>query len=330
MGQTLRRICAGGSTGGSNLRAWAPMPKNERGAVAAGVLTGHEGGGGQSRGGGHHDMRGCKGYAAAVSSTPKGGDGITKADVTVNQGQSKSKPHPPTAMGACSSTVAAVDENADIYQAESNPIDRARFMKAPLAISIKKVSKPKSINAGDTIEAERIILLDDNLETVVVNVKDTTDLESSLRHRSTFVLLNKLGAGKFASCFRARRKSDGRIFAIKFVFCKSKVDADFAIKEGQLLLTLRHPNIVEVESIFILHSYICLVLEFCDSGDLQGASIDRPATITPDRIVAWLRQLLSALAYLQKNLIIHRDLKLANSTPPPRAQPPFSLHHKLP
>jgi NIMA (never in mitosis gene a)-related kinase len=89
-----------------------------------------------------------------------------------------------------------------------------------------------------------------------------------------FEILQKLGDGAFATVFKVRRKSDGMMYALKKVkmsMLKPK-ERENALNEVRILASISHPNIVEYKEAFIdsATNVLCIVMEYCDDGDLLG------------------------------------------------------------
>ena len=79
--------------------------------------------------------------------------------------------------------------------------------------------------------------------------------------------------------------------------------------EIEILKTLDHPDIVRIiESFNTKNSYI-LITEYCEGGELFDQVRNQ---LSETQIAVIFRQLLSGLAYLHSNNIVHRDLKLEN------------------
>ena len=72
--------------------------------------------------------------------------------------------------------------------------------------------------------------------------------------------------------FRARRKKDGVIVALKKIACAGIEDANRALQEGKMLLELHHDGICEHHDFFLYSEgakiSVCLVMSLCNGGDL--------------------------------------------------------------
>lgn len=70
---------------------------------------------------------------------------------------------------------------------------------------------------------------------------------------SDFITLSKLGEGAFSSVYKAQRRIDGKIYAIKQIPIKrlSVRERVSALNEVRLLASVRHPNIVAYKEAFV-------------------------------------------------------------------------------
>ena len=81
--------------------------------------------------------------------------------------------------------------------------------------------------------------------------------------------------------------------------------------EIAILQELKHPHVVALYEHIQLDNYICLVMEYCNGGDLNEY-IAKHAPMSERRIAELSRQIATALRYLHEKHIIHRDLKPQN------------------
>jgi len=72
-----------------------------------------------------------------------------------------------------------------------------------------------------------------------------------------------------------------------------------------------HPNICRIEESFFTNSFIFLVLELCDGGELFEY-LNSVVTISERQSRYFMRQILSALDFIHERRIVHRDLKPEN------------------
>ena len=126
-----------------------------------------------------------------------------------------------------------------------------------------------------------------------------------------YEILSKLGSGSFGNVYLARNKYTDEKVALKQIKKSSaNLLSDGEIKdEIEILKTLDHPDIVRIiESFNTKNSYI-LITEYCEGGELFDQVKNQ---LSETQIAVIFRQLLSGLAYLHSNNIVHRDLKLEN------------------
>ena len=126
-----------------------------------------------------------------------------------------------------------------------------------------------------------------------------------------YEMLSKLGSGSFGNVYLARNRFTYEKVALKQIKKSSaNLLSDGEIKdEIEILKKLDHPDIVRIiESFNTKNSYI-LITEYCEGGELFDQVKNQ---LSETQIAVIFRQLLSGLAYLHSNNIVHRDLKLEN------------------
>ena len=123
-----------------------------------------------------------------------------------------------------------------------------------------------------------------------------------------------LGQGGFGAVYRAVDLNINFRVAIKENLDASpEAQRQFA-REAALMVRLRHPSLPRVTDTFFVPGWgSYLVMDLIEGQTLQDM-LDHSGAIDEARAVAWLSQVLDALAYLhtQTPPIIHRDLKPAN------------------
>lgn len=123
-----------------------------------------------------------------------------------------------------------------------------------------------------------------------------------------------LGAGAYGSVFAAREISTGNHVAIKS--CKSVLSsrtlAKRTLRELRLLRYCSHPNVVQLYGILPPNdaeefSELNFVFELMDTDLAQVVRSNQKLVI--EHIQFFGMQLLSALDYLHRGSVIHRDVK---------------------
>ncbi|MDA0282590.1 MAG: serine/threonine-protein kinase [Planctomycetota bacterium] len=127
---------------------------------------------------------------------------------------------------------------------------------------------------------------------------------------SRYELLEKVGAGSFATVYRARDTELGREVAIKQIhdqYLQMPEQMERYWQEAQLLAQLQHPNIITFFDIDRERGWLIMEL-------MQGNLADRITTEPLDlkSVRTSLAHCLRALKYLHSQGIVHGDVKPAN------------------
>jgi tRNA A-37 threonylcarbamoyl transferase component Bud32 len=129
---------------------------------------------------------------------------------------------------------------------------------------------------------------------------------------SGFRIERQIGRGGMATVYLAIQESLGRPVVLKVMNTTLVDSPEFAkrfLKEGHMLATVNHPNVITIYDIGIAEDQIYISMEYLEGGDL-GRRIDRG--ISPATALAIVRQVACALAAAHARGIVHRDVKPAN------------------
>ena len=137
-----------------------------------------------------------------------------------------------------------------------------------------------------------------------------------------YVEVKRLGKGSFGHAKLVMREDTREPFCAKFVNYKGMrpAEKEYVAREVRTMTHLSkeggHPYLVKFRESFVLSSgLLCIVMDFCDGGDLaqQIAVAKRKRTrFAEEQVHLWLLQLLSATDYLHQQQVLHRDIKPAN------------------
>lgn len=133
----------------------------------------------------------------------------------------------------------------------------------------------------------------------------------------SYLLHEKLGEGGMGVVYRATRRTNGSVVALKLMGCEegkspgARVSMRMALaREFETLSSLHHPNVVQVLDYGFdeeLGPYFTMEL-LSSPSTLIAAASDK----TPAQRLDLLAQVLRALAYLHRRGVIHCDLKPSN------------------
>lgn len=126
-------------------------------------------------------------------------------------------------------------------------------------------------------------------------------------------LKDKVGAGAFASVFKARRIADDQMVACKVIEIKRKRKERLTDLKNELyvLEKVEHPNIVKLYEHFVIDDKVYIFMEFASGGTLSEY-VRKKGPVKEKRARRWFLEIASAIQHLHRLSISHRDLKLGN------------------
>eukprot|EP01094_Clydonella_sp_ATCC50884_P002136 TRINITY_DN11643_c0_g1_i1.p1 TRINITY_DN11643_c0_g1~~TRINITY_DN11643_c0_g1_i1.p1 ORF type:complete len:1085 (-),score=383.55 TRINITY_DN11643_c0_g1_i1:312-3566(-) len=122
-----------------------------------------------------------------------------------------------------------------------------------------------------------------------------------------------LGRGGFGAVYQGVDITTGTFVAIKQMKRQNLPKDQLASMMGEidLLKKLNHPNIVKYIGYSETREFLCIILEYVESGSL--ASVVQTIGKFPESLVrVYIEQVLQGLLYLHEQGVIHRDIKGAN------------------
>nr|VZI23361.1 unnamed protein product [Spirometra erinaceieuropaei] len=139
--------------------------------------------------------------------------------------------------------------------------------------------------------------------------------EGRCRSVSEFEKLNRIGEGTYGIVYRARDTITNEVVALKKVRMENEKDGIpiSSLREITLLLSVKHPNIVQLKEVVVGRSLdsIFLSMEYCEQ-DLASLLDNMPSAFTEAQVKGIMLQVFKGLRYLHENYILHRDLKVSN------------------
>ena len=123
-----------------------------------------------------------------------------------------------------------------------------------------------------------------------------------------------LGKGGMGAVYRARRRTDGREIALKLLLPKVAVSAETRanlLREIEVTLRLRHPNIVEMVGCGVDGDGFYFAMEYCPGGSIE-ARVGTEGALPLGVAAPLALQALEGLAFAHGAGFVHRDVKPDN------------------
>ncbi|RAL17446.1 protein kinase [Aspergillus homomorphus CBS 101889] len=139
-------------------------------------------------------------------------------------------------------------------------------------------------------------------------------METNQLQPYSFVQLDKLGEGTYATVYKGRNSQTGEIVALKQIHLDQEEGTpSTAIREISLMKELKHENILNLYDVVQGDGQLVLVFEFMDKDlkqymDTQGDQ----GKLDQSQIKSFIYQVLCGTAFCHRNRVIHRDLKPQN------------------
>jgi len=139
---------------------------------------------------------------------------------------------------------------------------------------------------------------------------------SSLLKVHGYTQLQKIGEGSFGKALLVQSTDSSKLVCKMVDVSKaSSKEVKEAQKESTLLAQLSHPYIVRYRESFTERGWLCILMDYCEGGDLSKQIVDaRKArkTLPEEQNLKWFTQAILALQYIHERHILHRDLKPGN------------------
>ena len=128
---------------------------------------------------------------------------------------------------------------------------------------------------------------------------------------------DRLGEGRYGQVFKATRRSDNTVVAIKRlrIFDMDEQARHLCLREADLLLRIQHEHIIAILDCFMHHNDLYLVMEYADLGDMAkliGEMRAKQLRFTEEDMWRFIYCIASALQHMHSRHLMHRDIKPAN------------------
>lgn len=133
----------------------------------------------------------------------------------------------------------------------------------------------------------------------------------------------KLGAGGFATVFRAQHVQSRTTVALKVLSPRAALDpraVERFLSEARLICQFEHPNLVRGFGFGKSKGLIHLIMEYVEGDSVLDLLDQWKGALAPRIALDITRQVAEALDYLQQRGFVHRDIKPSNLLYTPRGR----------
>ena len=130
---------------------------------------------------------------------------------------------------------------------------------------------------------------------------------------NNYIFVKEIGTGTYSKCYLVKCQRYDVFYCAKVTpLDPAMVDEDGLLRDCELaaLMSLDHPNIIQLFQYFTAYNHVFLILELCDQGTLLDMITNNQLQKMSIRGI--MKALASALAYCHDQGIAHRDVKPAN------------------
>ncbi|KAI9302000.1 kinase-like domain-containing protein, partial [Cunninghamella echinulata] len=148
----------------------------------------------------------------------------------------------------------------------------------------------------------------------------TKDEQGIVKAVGNYFLKQTLGKGSMGKVKLGVHVTSGAKAAIKIVpraprlrkLTAKEISREIrAVREGHLMMLLNHPHIVHLRDMIAGSHYYYFLMDFVSGGQLLHYIVKRDR-LTEKHARHFSRQIVSALDYMHRNSVVHRDLKIEN------------------
>jgi serine/threonine protein kinase len=132
-----------------------------------------------------------------------------------------------------------------------------------------------------------------------------------------FKKVNRIGEGTYGYVYRAINRKTSEVVALKRIILHNESQDGFPLTSLREVKVLRmcqnHPNIVKLFEVVVgtKRDAVFLLFEYCEH-DLATLIKAFKTPFKESEVKCLMLQLLSAMEFVHKNWIVHRDIKLSN------------------
>jgi WD40 repeat protein len=176
------------------------------------------------------------------------------------------------------------------------------------------IGPPGSVAGGSPSDIGRTLRQTDEAlaESLDLSLPKDVEQHATAPKISGYVLTAPIGQGAYAQVWKAWQVRTGRMVAIKVFTQAGGANWVFLQREVERMVKLdKHPNVVSLLDADLAGAVPYYVMELMEAGSLER-HVDPAKPLPVGKVVGWMEEMASALAYVHAKGVIHCDLKPAN------------------
>lgn len=201
---------------------------------------------------------------------------------------------------------------------QSKKQSKTRVELASSAVKLRQVGQ----SAASSLSSEAATLSDSSFDSPThspARARSPRGLGFRALLPADYALESVAGKGTTSTCYKCRRRSDGRRFACKIIekrklapSARKRLEVAAQLRrEVDVLKRLDHPHIAKLEQAFEDDNYLILVMELLEGGELFDAIVNK-GRFSEKEAAHVARCVLSAIQHMHARGVVHRDLKPEN------------------
>ena len=115
--------------------------------------------------------------------------------------------------------------------------------------------------------------------------------------------------GQIWSGYKAKRKSDGEIYAAKFVR-KSAASRKEVMREIEMMNLLHHKRLIQLYDAYETTQDMIVVMELVTGGELFEKVVEED-NLTERQVIRYMKQVLYGVQHMHRKNMVHLDLKVS-------------------
>ena len=108
--------------------------------------------------------------------------------------------------------------------------------------------------------------------------------------------------------YKAKRKSDGEIYAAKFVR-KSAASRKEVMREIEMMNLLHHKRLIQLYDAYETTQDMIVVMELVTGGELFEKVVEED-NLTERQVIRYMKQVLYGVQHMHRKNMVHLDLKV--------------------